>query len=232
VTGDDYPIPGKLVPNFSVKIGSLPDRLFPLDKNILPELFWHQPQEVHFVFVSSKGLDKVQIAGLWDSIALTPLQEDVLGALRIIAPGVEGLNLVADVISSDRIPIVKVQGITEPLPLSNLGDGMQRMLGIALALVSAKDGMLLIDEIENGLHYSVQPSLWQIIFHLARHLNIQVFATSHSRDCIEAFQQIADADKQTEGMLIRLESKKDEIVATLFDERELGIATREQIEVR
>ena len=109
---------------------------------------------------------------------------------------------------------------------------MLRALGISLALVNVKDGILLIDEFENGLYYSVQPDLWQFIFRVARRLNVQVFATTHSWDCIEGFQKAAQEDNQEEGLLIRLESKKGEIAATLFDERQLGIVTREQIEVR
>ncbi len=109
---------------------------------------------------------------------------------------------------------------------------MQRIFGIALALVNARNGILLVDEIENGLHYLAQPDVWRLIFRLASRLNIQVFATTHSWDCIEAFQKAAQEDRQNEGVLIRLESKRGKIVPTLFDERQLGIATREQIEVR
>ena len=118
------------------------------------------------------------------------------------------------------------------MPLRSLGDGMVRVLGIALALVNVINGILLIDEIENGLHYLVQPDLWRLIFQTARQLNVQVFATTHSWDCIQAFQQVAQEDTESEGMLIRLEAKDGNIAATLFDEEELGIATREQIEVR
>ncbi len=114
----------------------------------------------------------------------------------------------------------------------SLGDGMLRTLGISLALVNAKNGILLIDEFENGIYYTVQPDLWRLIFQVARRLNVQVFATTHSWDCIEGFQKAAQADDQNEGMLIRLEYKKDEVAVTLFDERRLGIATRERIEVR
>jgi AAA15 family ATPase/GTPase len=130
------------------------------------------------------------------------------------------------------IPIIRMSGIDEPIPLRSLGDGMQRVLGIILALVNAKDGMLLIDEFENGLHYSVQPDIWRLLFKVAHRLNVQVFATTHSWDCIEAFQKAAVEDAGEEGMLIRLEEKNNEIGTTLFDERRLGIATREQIEVR
>ena len=109
---------------------------------------------------------------------------------------------------------------------------MQRVLGISLALVNAKDGILLIDEFENGLHYSVQPDLWRLIFHIANRFNVQVFATTHSWDCIEAFQKAVQEVTESEGLLIRLENRRGNTVATLFDERKLGIAAREQIEVR
>lgn len=60
---------------------------------------------------------------------------------------------------------------------------------------------------------------------------VQVLATTHSWDCIEAFQ-IAAAESPEEGALVRLQTKRDDIVATVFNERELAIVTREQIEVR
>src|SRR5216683_2510729 len=155
---------------------------------------------------------------------------------RLIRPELEEINsFVGDTESRTglgRVPIVRIKDIDEPLPLRSLGDGMQRILGIALALVNTTDGILLIDEIENGIHYSVQPELWQLIFQLARRLNVQVFATTHSWDCIKGFQRAAEKEKQEEGMLIRLGRRKGEAAVTLFDEEELGIATRQQIEVR
>jgi AAA15 family ATPase/GTPase len=71
-----------------------------------------------------------------------------------------------------------------------MGDGMNRILTIILALVNSDNGCLLIDEFENGLHYTVQENLWRIIFHLSKELNIQVFATTHSEDCIKGFQSV------------------------------------------
>ena len=109
---------------------------------------------------------------------------------------------------------------------------MNRMLGLILALVNAKDGMLLIDEVDTGLHYSVLPDLWKLIFEVAHRLNVQVFATTHSKDCLEAFELAASDNEEEEGVLIRLESRKAGITAVTFDERKLAIVTREQIEVR
>jgi len=108
---------------------------------------------------------------------------------------------------------------------------MNRLFGIILSLVNAKEGLLLIDEFENGMHYTVQADAWRAIFQLAERLDIQVFATSHSWDAIEAFQK-ACSENPGEGVLIRLSRKGDDIIPTLFREDELAIATRDRIEVR
>jgi len=198
-------------------------------------LIWSQSEhdEINCMFISVKGLDQIEIAQLWDRIALTNREEEVMTALRLIAPEVERISLVGTLNGTDpRIPLVKIKQRDEPFPLRRLGDGIARLFGIALALVNAKDGILLIDEIENGLHYSLQSDLWHFIFRVARHLNVQVFATSHSWDMIEAFQEAAFGF-QSDALLIRLENKSyNRLIPTVFDYRKLAIATREYIEVR
>src|SRR5690242_9345834 len=225
---------GDETPGLSIQIGQHHSILYSLER-ISPARFARPDSNVKTChFVRANGLTKAKVGDLWDNIALTDLQQDVIQSLRIIAPGVEGLSLVAEARGDvrDRIPIVRIAGMNEPIPLRSLGDGMQRMLGIALALVNAKDGILLVDEVENGLHYTVLPQLWRLIFETARRLNVQVFATSHSWECLEAFQQAAEEDTESEGLLIRLQLKGEQIVAVLVDEEHLGIATSERIEVR
>jgi predicted ATPase len=219
---------------FFIQLGENRSVTYPLDlKGSTSRLLRSDLKEVNSIFAAANGLDKRTVAELWDKIALTDLQKEVLEALRIIAPGLQDISVIGDLNAKRRrFPIVKVTGIAEPLPIRSLGDGMQRLLGIALALVNARDGLLLIDEIENGLHYSTQPDLWRLIFQLARDLNVQVFATTHSWDCIEAFQEAAQEDVQEEGVLIRLEHKKGAVGATLFSEQKLAAVTRAQIEVR
>ena len=89
-----------------------------------------------------------------------------------------------------RRAIVRIENIDRPVPLRLLGDGVNRLLDIALSLVNARGGLLLIDEFENGLHHTVQFDAWKTIFLLAKELDIQVFATSHSWDAVEAFSRL------------------------------------------
>jgi hypothetical protein len=229
--GEDYTT-DNLSPRFTIQaVGAVLS--YPIDPSLPQSILRLNSNEIPCVLTPAHGLSGQRLIELWDSIALTRLQADVLSALRLIAPGLVDLNFVSTPLSrGERIPIVKITDSDEPLPLYSLGDGMLRALGISLALVNAKDGILLIDEFENGLHYTVQPDLWRLIFQVAHRLNVQVFATTHSWDCVEGFQKAAQENAQEEGVVIRLSAKKGVVNVTLFDEEELGIATREQIEVR
>jgi ABC-type dipeptide/oligopeptide/nickel transport system ATPase subunit len=191
--------------------------------------------------VGPDGLSLNIIVRLWDDVSLSSLEGDVIGALRIISPEVERVatkgpgdriratSQVKSVVN--RVPFAKVQTDEEPIPLRAMGDGVNRLFGIALALVHAKDGLLLVDEIENGIHYSVQADLWRLVFETAARLNVQVFATTHSYDCIKAFEEAA-RESEEEGVLVRLARKGDRTLVGEFDERELEIAVEGEIEIR
>jgi hypothetical protein len=182
-------------------------------------------------YIGANGLDPEWTTQAWTNINLTDYQIDITNSLKILEPSI--LQASANTISIRKlVPIVRLEGSSEPIALRSMGDGMVRMFNLALALVNCKGGILLVDEIENGLHYSVHGDLWRFLIHSARVLNIQVFATTHSWDCIEAFQRAACEDTTSEGYLIRLGRRKDDIVATVYDESDLAIVTRDHIEVR
>jgi predicted ATPase len=185
------------------------------------------------IFVSPHGGERTAALGaMWDKIALSDREKDVVEALRIIDPGISAVSMVGgEGPRQTRIAIVRSDNISRPVRLRSYGDGLNRLFGIVLCLVNAKGGLLLIDEFENGLHHTVQLDVWRTVFALARKLEIQVFATSHSWDSIEAFQKAA-AEAPEEGVLVRLSRKGDEIIPTLLRKDELAIATRDRIEVR
>lgn len=101
-------------------------------------------------------------------------------------------------------------------------------------MVNCENGYLLIDEFENGLHYSVQEKLWEVIFYLAERLNIQVFATTHSLDCVDAFSAVLNDGKQDKntGVMIRLENYEGNIEATIYDADEIQATTRVHVDPR
>ena len=114
-----------------------------------------------------------------------------------------------------------------------MGDGMKRVLGIVASLVSVESGILLVDEIDTGLHHEVLTDMWKIIFTTAATIGTQVFATTHSWDCVRAFHRaMQELPGEQPGLLIRLERNGDQIETITYAPDELAIAVKQGIEVR
>jgi len=169
----------------------------------------------------------------WDRVLLTDLKSEVIKALQFVSPDIEDVAMVGNGNPMRRSRIAKVRSrqFAVPVPLRTFGDGINRLFGIILSLCDARDGILLIDEFETGLHYSVQTLIWETVFRVAGDLNVQVFATTHSMDCVRAFQKAA-TDSPHDGALIRLVRKDGRSISTMFDEQELEVVTKHEIEVR
>lgn len=201
--------------------------------------------------VSTRPGSLDDLADDWDRIVFSEHEQTIREAMQIIEPDFEDLTFVkadsmATVIAGVRrppnralmrTPVVKLSNVSRPVPLNSLGDGMLRLLQILLKVYPAKGGLLLIDEFENGLHYSVQEKVWALLFDLAQRLDIQVFATTHSWDCIESFARVAHERKDVEGVLFRVgrsvrNSDRGKVVATVFDEEALYAITQSDVEVR
>jgi AAA15 family ATPase/GTPase len=186
-------------------------------------------------FIYKSGFVKTNLylsnlTNLWDTIIINDLESKVTNCLKIINSNIERIAIVGEGVGKHFI--IKHKNFPKLIPLSSLGEGVSRILCILLHIINHQNGVLLIDEFENGLHYEIQYEVWQMLFKLAQELNVQVFATTHSFDCIKAFTQVANEDKEQSGVLIRLEQKEDKIVPVHFSEEELEIITRRDVEVR
>jgi len=201
-----------------------------IQQNSLEETF--RGKLIEIKYVSTQGLTDNSASSLWDSISLTSAQDDVIKAFHIIEPKLTGLSFIAaDSETNSRIPIIKLNDMPEPIPLKSLGDGMTRLFHLILSLVTAKDGVLLIDEFENGLHWSTQSKAWQLIFTLAAQWNVQVFCTTHSKDCINGFEEIWTQHPQ-EAAFFRLYRKDNQSHIKTYDLEMLSDAIETETEVR
>lgn len=181
--------------------------------------------------VPTEILSFEKLADIWDRISLSDNEQLVIEALKLIEPKVERLNFIKNVHNSQRTAIVKLSGSKDPIPLRNLGEGMSRVLQLILSLLQVTEGgFLLIDEFENGLHYSVQPKVWSLIFRLAQQFQVQVFATTHSEDGIKSFGKVWK-QHETEGSFYRI-SLKEKIRTVFYDCEILNDAIDSDTEVR
>lgn len=123
-------------------------------------------------------------------------------------------------------------GIGQLIPVPLMGEGFGRLLEIVLAIANVPNGTILIDEIENGLHYSVLPDVWRAISLAAQRANVQIFATTHSWECIQAAHQAFELSGVYDFRLHRLERVGQAVEAVTYDQEMLAVALEAGLETR
>ena len=143
---------------------------------------------------------------------------------------VKGLNVIerdlADLRLStdDRQPYLDADiGLTRLIALRNLGDGMNRLADLILAMHEASNGIVFIDEIENGLHHTIHQAVWKVIDQMSMNSKVQVFATTHSLEMIRAAYDAFVTTKKLDDFRYHRLDRDDNssIEATTYDEVDL-----------
>ena len=141
-------------------------------------------------------------------------------------------NLKDIVTIAEDVPRLYAQKNLGPLlPIAIMGNGIVRLSNILCSILEFQKGIVLIDEIENGFHYSFYPLLWKAIKKLSSEFDIQIFITTHSLECIEA----ASNENFNNSTLsyIRLGLDQDNnVIPFKFTADELEYAIKHDIEVR
>jgi len=185
-------------------------------------------------YITSSSLTTKNMTELFDNVVLTPEEMLVYKALQTIEPKIERIAPIGSHRYSESRGgfVVRLSDSDQRVPIGSMGDGIWRMLGLALSTVCARGGVLLVDEIDTGLHFTAMEDMWKLIWKTAKDLNVQVFATTHNSDCWTSLASLASQEQDSEdGITIqRIEPGKE--MGVLFTEREMVIAAQRGIEVR
>jgi len=155
--------------------------------------------------------------------------EKILSTLKLIEPRLSNL----EVLTVAEVPIIHGEiGLGRPLPLPLMGEGMARIASLLLSIGTYRGGIVLIDEIENGLHHLVLEKVWSAIATAAREFDVQIFATTHSLECIKAFNEAFSKGEIYDFKLYRLERNDDKIDTVDYDKETLDSAMGMDMEVR
>lgn len=192
------------------------------------------PSEIRYESLGADPLSNAQIARIWDKATLANDSDKAVEALNLIFD--DTISAVYIVGGRERAyeneprAMVKTVDHDQLIPLKSLGEGATRTFSIALALANSRDGFLLIDEVENGLHWSVQYDFWRMVIRTAHENNVQVFATTHSSDCEKWFVKALESIRSEEGLeevdsaFIRLVSGDQGVYAIEYSEKLVKLA--------
>lgn len=185
------------------------------------------------LFITTESFTGEELVGMWNQVVLTPDEDLVLKALQFLDPDIERIAAYGTTHSSSTRNgfIVKRKGSTQPIPIGSMGDGMWRMLALAIAITQCRGGVLLVDEIDTGLHYTAMSRMWKLVYQAAVNMDVQVFATTHSADCFQSLAEVS-AEVASPGAITiqRIESGRPRAVH--YNSNELAAIASSDIEVR
>lgn len=153
----------------------------------------------------------------------------ILDALRSEYPFLKDLSLELD--AGNPSVFASIEGSKRKLPAALVSDGFNKLLGILLSIASASKGTLLIDQIEDGFYFKKLPSIWKVIHGFAKANNTQIFATTHSKECLDALLPVIEAN-ENDFALLRATRADDSIRFSVSNGRRFASALSQEFELR
>jgi hypothetical protein len=201
---------------------------------LMPSSLRFEPSDVAIksipgVFLASRLLTLREDAERFSKLTELGLEGEILPTLRLLEPRLKRLVLLV----SGGAPIIHGDiGIGRLIPVNMMGEGLARLLSLLLTVYTTNNGCVLIDEIENGLHYSVMQRVWKALIGAAETADTQIFSTTHSRECIMAAHRAIGQFDQYDFNLQRLERIDGDVAVIGYDREMLDTADEFAMEVR
>lgn len=179
----------------------------------------------NIVFIDNFGLFNSQIISNYSAIQKKDEEFFLNNILNKFDDKIEAFKII------DEKPQCKVGD--DYLEITEFGDGVRHLVSIVTSLYTCENGYLFIDEIDNGIHYTQLDEIWNIILEVSKKLNVQVFATTHSKECIESYVRVSQKLEDKDISFIELgRNKNNELDSIIMDSERLFRYLKEGNEVR
>lgn len=179
-------------------------------------------------FVSSRTPFKIDIDN-FSGVLENKNEQEFVDILRIVDPRIIDIQYVGDEFLVDI-------GGERRFPMNVMGDGFLKVFNLVLSIYSSSDGILIVDELDNGIHYSIMPGLWRAVIAACRRLNVQLYASTHSLDLLKGLVNACESDKDGCQDLVSayklVRRPDDEVVSIHYSAQDLAFSLKQEIEVR
>lgn len=152
---------------------------------------------------------------IYESLKTKREKQILVDVLKVVNPNIVDIELRENFEDLKSVFLISFEDKDEFVPLNFLGDGFKRIFYIVLKALSLKGKRILIDEIEIGIHYSKMKDFWVNLMKVCKELDVQLFATTHSSECIEDYVKAAKNVNEKDIRLIKLKENKDKSIKAI-----------------
>jgi AAA15 family ATPase/GTPase len=186
------------------------------------------PEKNFISFTKGYDIDLVNLYSEYIQISKSN-KESFFRSLQFFIPDLESIEVTTRFASGPHLQVVEKSSNT-PLPISVYGDGANKLFRILLQIAACKGDLLMIDEIDTGVHFSRFKDFWRIVLKAAREFDVQLFATTHNPDCLIYYKEALEEEEmesfRNEARLFTIKELPDKSIKSYpftFDEFEFSI---------
>lgn len=152
-------------------------------------------------------LDFDRVRNYFNFVVNNQLEQDITNTLKIIDNKIIDVRMLDNSVPrGNSLFVASYEGVQGRVSLNSLGEGVMLLFRLAVILSASRNGYVFIDDIDEGFHYTVMGDVWKAVLKQARNLNVQVFASTHSADCVEALlDAVENGDFQEDVAIHRIE---------------------------
>jgi predicted ATPase len=181
-------------------------------------------------FVHTHARNLKEDADQFSKLKAAGRDAEVVAALANVEKRLRALDIL--VIGGEPVVHAHLNGLPTPVPLPMMGEGFNRIFAIVLRIANFPNGVVLIDEIENGLHVSALEKLWSAVHDMAAKTDVQVFATTHSLECVRAALVTSSSSNQDGICVQRTQKVNGTVEAVALKQDALAYAVENNLEIR
>jgi AAA domain, putative AbiEii toxin, Type IV TA system len=181
------------------------------------------------ILVSSKSGYSPENPSRYSKLEEDGRERDILPWMQVLEPRLKRLS----VLVTGHGPIIHGDiGIGKMVPLPFMGEGCGRLLTLLLSIVSSRNGVVMVDEIEVGLHYSVMTKVWSALAEACRQYNVQLIATTHGWECLRSASESFGQTNMYDFKVHRLDRRDDDVECVTYDREMIETALESGLELR
>lgn len=170
-------------------------------------------------YISSLRDSQKEIITSFTAIQKKDREEDVYRILKSFDNSIENVKIIGG--DSIQCKVAEENGGFSYRSISEFGDGLRHYIAVIADIFKSENNYLFIDELDNGIHYSSLDQLWKVILLLSKELNVQVFVTTHSKECIESYCRVAEKLNDKDITFTTLVKNKEKAVKAIVRDFEV-----------
>ena len=186
-------------------------------------------EKLNGIFMSPEFYAHSQTVRQFGNVSVRKRKDSIIKVLKQIEP------LLTDMVIGPENMLFCDMKHYKMLPINVMGGGINKILSVVLAIEDNKDGVVLIDEIENGLSPSSQEILWKAIFASAKEFNVQIFATTHSLECIKTLSLTSSQKSlnlKDDIRVYKIERQKEDFRIVKYNQDNMKSAAEKDLDIR